>query len=79
MKEDNSHYNKPLYVHYHNFTDNNDDWFRSLFEAFECINIWKVQGYTNLRIHRVGVYSDENGETYEDEGGYVYGEGQFPL
>lgn len=79
MKEDNSHDKKPLYVHYHTFTDKNDDWFRTMCEATKCINIWKSQGNTNLRIYEVGVYADEHGETYENEGCYVYGEGQFPL
>jgi len=79
MQEDNLQDNKPLYVHYHTFTDNNDDWFRTLHEALKCIKSWKAKGYSNLRIYKVGVYTYGNGETYEDEGCYLYGEGKFPL
>jgi len=79
MKGGNLPDNKPLYAHYHCFADNNDDWFRSLREAIKCIKSWKAQGYTNLRIYEVGVYTVDNGETYEDEGCYVYGKCQFPL
>lgn len=79
MQEDDLLNDSLLHVHYHSFADNNDDWLRTFEEALGCVEKWKEKGCTNLRIYEVGVYANKIGETFEDEGTYVYGEGQFPL
>ena len=79
MKEDSNEEIKPIYTLYHVFMDNHDDWLKNLKEAREYIKKWKRFGHTNLRIYEVGIYVGENGITYEEDIGYVYGEGRFPI
>ena len=69
-------YNNIEQLQYHVFTDNNDEWAKTMNEVKEIVNKWKKDGFTNFRVWSCE-WNDTEG-IYDDVD-CLYSVGTFPM
>ena len=64
-------------ISYHVFTDNKDDFVKTLKEANDIWRKWKKDGAKNIRIYKQTSDIPDEGDDVEEE--YIRGIGDFPY
>ncbi|GEM_PF-3374055 len=69
---------QPLYLHFHVYNDDQDDWIKTADEAFKIAREWRAEGFPRIRVQEVFVYLNDDLETYEEDGNMIFSHGKFP-